>query len=411
MSDHASTHSPTANPSIVNPSMVIGIVVGEPSGDLLGAHLIRSLKVIYPKARFIGIGGPLMIAEGFNSWAEMSELSVMGVVDVVKSFPRLYRILREVRKRFLAEKPTVYIGIDSPDFTLRIAKKLHPAGIKTVHYVSPSVWAWRSYRVQKIKETIDLMLVLFPFERDFYLQHQVPTEYIGHPLADQIPLVSHAFDARQLLKVNWHHDSGSGAWIAVLPGSRRGELVWMAPIFIDAMLLCFKQDRNLRFLIPFANQACRSIFEGVLNEKGVSAEFRSALFFSDGHALQILQAADGALVTSGTATLEALLYKKPMVVGYRWGRLSHAIISPMIKIPFIALPNILAKRLVVPEFVQTECTADNLAEALFQVLQPEKASFLKELFFMIHKELAHDAKTKAAQAIVHLIEGKKVWGH
>ncbi len=389
--------------------MLIGLIAGEPSGDALGAHLMMSLKAYYPKARFVGIGGPLMIQQGFDSWVPMNELSVMGIVDVIKNFPRLYRILRSVRARFLSEKPNVFIGIDAPDFNLRVEKTLHAAGIKTVHYASPSVWAWRAGRTHKIKNTVNLMLVLFPFERDFYHQYQVPVEYVGHPLADQIPLVSDQYAARLQLSSAFPSIviETSAPWVAVLPGSRKGELEWMAPVFLETMIKAFKKDPKLRFCVPFADTVCRNIFEKQLELNLLSREFRDALYLFDGNARLVLQSSDIALVASGTATLEALLYKKPMVVGYRWGRLSHAIISPLVKIPFISLPNILAKRMVVPEFVQNECTSDNLVEALFSVMASEKAGFLKELFLMIHKELAQDTKTKVAQAIVRLLEDKK----
>lgn len=367
------------------------------SGDLLGAGVMRAIKARHPSAEFVGIGGAGMVAEGLDTLFPMDRLAVMGVVEVLKRLRELLAIRRRVLEVFLEKRVDLFIGIDSPDFNLPVAGRLRASGVKTAHYVSPTVWAWRQKRVVSIAESIDMMLVLFPFEEDFYRTHDVPVRFVGHPLAHRIDTnIDHA-----QVKRHWGFDAASRV-VAVLPGSRGGELKHMGPLFIDTMRQLAALDPRIRFIVPFANPDRRRQFERQWAQSGVDIPYTAV----EGHAREVMAGADLVLATSGTVTLEAMLLKRPMVVAYRWGSVTHAIISRMVKTPWIALPNILAGEALVPEFVQSEATSDRLTRAVLQLFEDASVpDRLRTRFDAIHASLRRDADTEAADALLGLLPG------
>lgn len=373
----------------------IGIIAGEMSGDLLGAGLMAAIRKRRPNVQFVGIGGPAMVREGLDAMFPMDRLAVMGLVEVLKRLPELLAIRRKVLDAYREQPPDIFIGIDSPDFNLRIEKELHAVGVKTVHYVSPTVWAWRQKRIHSIKRNVDMMLTLFPFEAAFYEKHQVPVRFVGHPFAHQIDVnIDNA-----LAKRHWGFQPGDKV-LAVLPGSRGGELKFMGPLFIEAMRLLLALEPRARFVIPYANAARRKQFERQLVELGADLPIMGV----EGHAREVMAGADAVLVTSGTATLEAALLKRPMVVAYKWGAITHAIISRMVKTDHIALPNILAGERLVPEFLQEQATPEQLARAVLQLFEDVSLrKFLRERFDQIHLALRKDANEEAASAVLSLL--------
>jgi len=388
----------------MNDTPLIVIVAGEMSGDLLGANLIRSLKQRLPNARFTGIGGPQMLAEGFETLFPMERLSVMGLFAVLARIFELLRIRKTIREYCLQHRPAVYIGIDSPDFNLPLAMKLKEAGIKTVHYVSPTVWAWRQKRIFKIKRAIDLMLCLFPFEKKFYEDHRMAVEFVGHPLAEMIPMEPDPTQAQTQLGL-----TPDRRYIAVLPGSRGGELKYMTPLFLAVIKRLVNRYPSLSFLIPLANAARRAQFEQQWAAfQQANEDVRLPLILLDGKGREAMMAADSVLLTSGTATLEAALAKRPMVVAYKWGALSHAIFSRMVKAPFIALPNLLAGKQIVPEFLQDNASEDNLYDALCRwIEEPDAVQTVQNEYKAIHLALKQNASEKAADAILGLLHASK----
>lgn len=384
-----------AEPAATTPrALRIGIIAGEMSGDLLGAGLMRAIKARHPGANFVGIGGAGMVAEGLDTLFPMDRLAVMGVVEVLKRLRELLAIRKRVMEVFIERGIDLFIGIDSPDFNLPVARRLRKQGVKTAHYVSPTVWAWRQKRVLSIAESIDMMLVLFPFEEAFYRQHHVPVRFVGHPLAHQIDMsIDHA-----QVKRHWGFEP-SARVVAVLPGSRGGELKHMGPLFIETMRQLASLDPRIRFVVPFANAARREQFEAQWAQAGLQIPFTGI----EGHAREIMAGADLVLATSGTVTLEAMLLKRPMVVAYRWGSVTHAIISRMVKTPWIALPNILAGETLVPEFVQSDATSDRLTRAVLQVFEDATvAERLRTRFDAIHASMRRDADSEAAAALLGL---------
>lgn len=373
----------------------IGIIAGEMSGDLLGAGVMAAIRKRRPNVQFVGIGGPAMVREGLDALYAMDRLAVMGVVEVLKRLPELLSIRRDVLSAFAKQPPDIFIGIDSPDFNLRIARELHAQGVKTVHYVSPTVWAWRQGRIHSIKRTVDLMLTLFPFEAAFYEKHAVPVRFVGHPFAHQMDInIDNA-----LAKRHWGFQPGDKV-LAVLPGSRAGELKFMGPLFIETMRQLLALEPRIRFVIPYANEARRRQFEQQLLDFGVDLPIMGV----DGHSREVMAGADAVLATSGTVTLEAALLKRPMVVAYKWGAVSHAIISRMVKTDFIALPNILAGERLVPEFVQEQATPEQLARSVLQQLEDiGLRKYLRERFDQIHLALRKDANEEAAAAVLSLL--------
>lgn len=376
-------------------SPLIALIAGETSGDTLGAGLIEALRQRYPNARFIGVGGEQMIAAGLDTLFPMEKLSVMGITEVLAHLPELFRLRRALVSELLRRRPAVVITIDSPDFTLGVAKRVHAAGLKTVHYVSPSVWAWRQGRVKGIRRDVDLMLTLLPFEARFYQEHQVPVVFVGHPLADMIDLCVDTQAARDRLGLG-----EGGPLVAVLPGSRGGEVVQLMPEFLAAMSRLYACRPTLRFVIPAANAARREQIDALLN-----AFPALPVTVLDGQGRTVMAAADVVLMASGTATLEGLLLKKPMVVAYRVGALTYAIASRLVKSEHVSLPNLLCRKALVPELMQEKVTGAALAAAVETWLDnPERVAALREDFTCVHEQLRGGASEKAAAAVADLLE-------
>ena len=371
----------------------IALVAGEASGDILGAGLMRALKAQHPAVEFIGVGGPLMQAEGLTSYFPMERLSVMGLVEVLGRLRELLARRKLLIKTLIEEKPDVFIGIDAPDFTLNIELKLRQAGIKTVHYVSPSVWAWRQKRVLKIREGCDLMLTLLPFEARFYEEKGVPVRFVGHTLADAIPLQADRAAARAELGLP------DGPLVALMPGSRGGEVGRLGALFFDAAERLQAQKPGIRFVLPCASPQRRAQIETLLEGRSLP------LTLLDGQSHLALAACDAVLIASGTATLEALLYKRPMVVAYRLAPLTFWILKRMVKSPYISLPNLLAQRLLVPELLQDDATPEALAKTLLPLIDGGEEQ--TRGFDDIHRTLRRDASNQAADAVLTLIGHKQ----
>ena len=367
----------------------IALVAGEASGDILGAGLMRALKAQHPSVEFIGVGGPLMQAEGLTSYFPMERLSVMGLVEVLGRLRELLARRKLLIQTLIAEKPDVFIGIDAPDFTLNIELKLRQAGIKTVHYVSPSVWAWRQKRVLKIREGCDLMLTLLPFEARFYEEKGVPVRFVGHTLADTIPLQADRAAARAELGLP------EGPLVALMPGSRGGEVGRLGALFFDAAERLLALKPGVRFVLPCSSPQRRAQIEALLVGRDLP------LTLLDGHSHLALAACDAVLIASGTATLEALLYKRPMVVAYRLAPLTYWILKRMVKSPYISLPNLLAQRLLVPELLQDAATPEALAQTILPLIDGGEEQ--TRGFDEIHRTLRRDASNQAADAVLTLI--------
>ena len=378
--------------------MHIALVAGELSGDLLGAGLIAALKTHYPHARFSGIGGPGMIEQGLRSLVPLERLAVMGLVEVLRHLPELLRIRRRLYRELLADPPAVFIGIDAPDFNLGLERRLRIRGIPTVHYVSPSVWAWRPWRVRKIARSVDLMLTLLPFEAAFYQRHDVPVRYVGHPLADTIPPHNDLLLARQSL----HLAVPTGARIiALLPGSRRGEVGRLGPLLLDTAAWVWARRLEVHFLLPAATPELFEILESMRAERTPMLP----LTLVQGRSREVMTAADVVLLASGTATLEAMLLKRPMVVAYRVAPVTAWIARRLLTVSHFALPSLLAGRALVPEFVQDAATVDNLGPAVLRWLDDAVArSELMVEFEALHAQLRCDASRQAAAAVAELLE-------
>jgi len=373
------------------------VVAGEASGDILGANLIAHLKILQPNAIFEGIGGPLMEAQGFKTVVPMDRLSVMGLVEVLGRLIELLGIRKRLYQSCLNNPPTAFIGIDSPDFNMPLARKLKKSGIPTVHYVSPSVWAWRQKRIFNIKKSVDLMLALFPFELPIYHEHKIPIVCVGHTLADDIPLESDALEARNALNVG----PINGPVFGILPGSREGEVSRLAPLFVETMKRIKQKEPDAVFLMPAANAARRVQIESILQEANAEA------ILIDGQSRTVMAASDAILLASGTAALEAMLVKRPMVVSYRVNKLTYAIMSRMIKVPYVSLPNLLANEALVPELLQDDATPDNLATRLLQTWRSFNGDkSIQAKYVKLHKMLRKNAGERAAQAIVSMLEEK-----
>ncbi|WP_041446996.1 lipid-A-disaccharide synthase [Thiocystis violascens] len=382
-------------------TLTVGIVANEPSGDLLGAALIRELREMLPDARFVGVAGPRMQEVGCETLFAMERLSVMGLTEVLGHLRELLGLRAELRRYFLAHRPAVFIGVDAPDFNLGLERRLRASGIKTVHLVSPTVWAWRPGRVKGIRRAVDLMLSVFPFEETFLRQHGVPATYVGHPLADEIPLEVDRDAARARLGL-----SPAFPVIALLPGSRVGEMQRLAAPFIDAARLCLTARPDLRFVVPLVTAGLRARFEAELARR--APELPVTLV--DGRSRDAIAAADCVLTASGTATLETLLLKRPMVVAYRVHPLTYHLVKRLglIKVPYIAMANLLAGRALAPEFIQDRCRAERLAPALLDFLDdPERVAGIQDEYGRIHRELRRQAAREAARAILGLIGQQK----
>jgi lipid-A-disaccharide synthase len=376
----------------------IALVAGEASGDLLAAHLIEALKQKYPQASFFGIGGPKMEAAGFEAWWPAEKLAVRGYAEVLRHYREISGIRRKLLKRLLAEQPDILIGVDAPDFNLWLERRVKAAGIPAVHFVGPSVWAWRRGRLKKIRRSVSRILALFPFEPALYEQHGIPVSYVGHPLADTIP--------QQVSRQETHERLGleSTPVFALLPGSRQSELACMAETFIDTAKLLQQRFPGAIFLVPLVSRETRNQFEEAMWRRGAQNMPFKLLF---GHAQDALAACDVALVASGTATLEAALMKRPMVIAYRMSRWSWPLMKRMGYQPWIGLPNILAGRFVVPEFLQDEANPENLAQAMGNMMGEKNLLMeIERVFGDIHRQLRQGTAEKAALAIADVLGSK-----
>ncbi|MBL8430026.1 MAG: lipid-A-disaccharide synthase [Dechloromonas sp.] len=372
----------------------IAMVAGEPSGDLLASHLIAALKERLPDAIFFGIGGPRMEAQGFDAWWPMEELSVMGYVDALKNYREISGIRRQLKKRLLDIKPDIFIGVDAPDFNLGLETNLKSAGVKTIHYVSPSIWAWRGGRIKKIGRAVNRVLALFPMEPPLYEKENIPVTYVGHPLADIIPLQTSKQAVREKLALPRDYPI-----FGMLPGSRKGELAMMADTFVQTAKLIYERFLpNAVFVVPLATRETRLQFEAAIyRQQAGDVPFR--LLF--GHAQDALGAADVSLVASGTATLEAALIKRPMVITYKIAKFSYWLMKRMAYLPYVGLPNVLAGRFVVPEILQDEATPESLAEALVKLYEDkENAEAVEAAFTDLHLQLRQNTADKAANAVI-----------
>ena len=415
-------------------SPVVALIAGEDSGDQLGAELIEALHALHPRARFVGIGGPRMRAAGFEAWHDIGELSVMGLAEVLRHLPRLLRLRASVARRLIALKPDVFIGIDAPDFNLGLERKLKRAGVRTVHYVSPSIWAWREKRAAKIGESADRVLCLFPMEPAIYAKYGVDARFVGHPLADRFPLISDREAARAELEL-----AQDAPVLAVLPGSRGSEIHRLGAIFLAAASRVRAQVPNLQVVVPAANERCRVELARILQSGaggwalGTGAPASPPAILLEPHQVQskpgecieaespnpqppapsplshrAMAAADVVLLASGTAALEAMLAKRPMVVGYRISALTYRIVRSLnlLKTSVYSLPNILAGHPLVPELMQDECTAENLAAEVLRLLEePGRRALMVNAFERMHLNLhiGGGAATAAARAVSELL--------
>ncbi len=381
-----------------NTHPTIAIVAGEASGDNLAAGLVAELEKHYPDSKIYGIAGPRMIEAGCEELYSINELSVMGIVEVLKKLPSILKLRKHLIKHLLTHPPDIYIGVDAPDFNLPIEAKLKKHRIKTVHYNSPTVWAWRQNRLKKIARSTDLMLTLFPFEATFYEQHQIPVRYVGHSLADEIPVEIDTQAARAQLNLdpNKHY-------LAILPGSRAGELEQMGPVFLQTAQWCQQRMPQLAFISPMINQARQQQFNDLIQTYAPGLPI--TLF--QGQAREVMSAADAVLLTAGTATLEAMLCKKAMVVAYRTSKINYQIGKRMIKVDHIALPNLLSEQTLAPEFIQDQVTVENLGSAILERLQNyDLRNNIQTHYSELHEQLRCDASKTAAQAIHELISSQ-----
>ena len=380
-----------------NQAPIIALVAGEASGDQLGAALIARLRETYPQAQFAGIGGKQMQAAGMDAWWDAEQLAVFGLFEVLSHFPRLLRLRRELHKRLLTLSPDVFIGIDAPDFNLGLEIKLRKKGIRTVHYVSPTVWAWRPGRVRKIGRATDLVLCLFPFEPVFFKDHGVPATYVGHPMADQVSPDNEPASARTRLGLD-----PAATTIALLPGSRIGEVSRLAEPMIEAARTLASRRTGMQFVTAMANENVRSLFQETMDRLAFTD---IALVEHDPRT--VIASADAVMCASGTATLETMLINRPMVVAYRVSPSTYQLVKKLgiVKPQFFALPNILAGAALVPELIQHEATGDRLAGEIDKWLEDENSrTALRERFLELHDQLRCDASKRAAEAICGLLD-------
>jgi len=388
----------------------IGMVAGEPSGDLLAARVIAGLRTSAPDVRCAGIGGPLMQAEGLAAWHPMHALTVFGYIDAFKRLPDLLATYRDVKRRWLSEPPAVFVGIDAPDFNLRLERHLRTAGVPTVHFVGPSIWAWRYERIHRIREAVSHMLVLFPFEEAIYRKENIPVTYVGHPLADAIPMQPDRAAARARLGID-----ADARVLAMLPGSRGSEIRLLAPRFLQAAQRLTRRDPALQVIVPMVNAQRLAQFQAILAQYPV-ANLRciGETEAQQPAAWAALEACDSTLVASGTATLEAALFKRPMVISYvlsPWMRRIMAWQSGQQRpyLPWVGLPNVLAHDGVVPELLQDDATPEKLADAVWRSLTDEVGVMrLAERFTQMHHELRCDTPSLVARTLLEVADGRDV---
>lgn len=390
---------PASRPVADAGPLKVYLVAGELSGDILGASLMRALKARYLQVEFRGIGGPRMLAEGIDSRFALETLSVMGLVEVLKHLPRLLGVRRELRRDALAWQPDIMLGIDAPDFNLGLERQLRQTGMTTAHYVSPSVWAWRQGRVKSIARSVDAMLTFLPFEAMFYARHQVPVAYVGHPLADDIPLSHDRVAVREALGIECE-----GPLLAVLPGSRANEIRFLGATFLDAAERLCQAHPTLQLVVPAATPLRRSELEALIAQRPV---LTGRLTLLDGQSREAMVASDLVLLASGTAALEAMLCHRPMLVAYRMAPLTHWLAKRLVKTEWISLPNLIARESLVPELIQEAASAEAIAEQLSVMLDDEAGRVaLEKRFSDIHVGLRRGASERAVDAIAALIEGR-----
>ncbi|MDJ0939200.1 MAG: lipid-A-disaccharide synthase [Woeseiaceae bacterium] len=378
--------------------MKFGLVAGEASGDLLGAGLIRALRERIPDARFEGVAGPSMIAAGCDCWEEAEALAVMGLIEPLKHLPRLLKLRKMLVERWRADPPDVFIGIDAPDFNLGLEARLRESGIRTAHYVSPTVWAWRQGRIKTIARAADLVLCILPFEKTFYDEHGIRAEFVGHPMADSAPADVDVAAARRALDLG-----ADDLVVAVLPGSRGSEVSRLAPLFAEAAAMLAARFDTLHFVTPVATPKLKPLIETAVDEAGVAGHFR----LLDGDSYEAMAAADLVLLASGTAALEAALLRKPIVAAYKVAPLTATIVRAfgMLKVNQFTMPNHLTEEPVVPEFIQEEATPERLAAAVAELLDsPERRAEISDIFATLRAKLALDADQRAADAVLSLTD-------
>jgi len=385
---------------VSTPASCIAFVAGEASGDLIAAPVVAALRSAQPPWQLGGIAGERMIAAGCEPWHHVRELSVRGYVEVLRELPRLLRLRAGLQERILQTPCRALVGVDAPDFTLALETRVRARGLPCIHYVSPSIWAWRAERIERIRRAADRVLLVFPFEEALYAKAGIPATYVGHPLASAIPLQPDRVAARARLGL-----PAQGTLICLMPGSRRDEITGIAPLFLAATRRLAGALPSARFILPVADAALRPLLEAQLHAgaQGAGGELPVTLF--DGHSHDCLEACDGVLVASGTATLEAALYKRPMVIAYRMPALSAWIMRRIGGyLPWVGLPNILAGELLVPECIQEEATPERIARELLRVLEDlPLQERLAQRFAQMHESLRRDTPALAAEAIVHTI--------
>ncbi|MWP49817.1 MULTISPECIES: lipid-A-disaccharide synthase [unclassified Gilliamella] len=379
---------------MTNKPLTVALVAGETSGDILGAGLIRSLKHHHPDIHFVGIAGPKMQAEGCEVWYEMDELSVMGIVEVLGRLRRILAIRKDITRRLIALKPDIFIGIDAPDFNLSLEGKLKQAGIKTIHYVSPSVWAWKQKRVFKIKRNTNLILAFLPFEKAFYDKFDVPCRFIGHKMADDIPLNPDQTAIRKQLGIPLNCRC-----LALLPGSRHAEVTLLSAPFLRAALLLRQRYPDLHILVPLVNAKRRQEFEQIKTDIAPQLEMQ----LLDGHAREAMIASNASILASGTVALECMLAKCPMVVGYKMKPFTFWLAKKLIKTSYVSLPNILAGKEIVPELLQQDCTPENIVNRIIPFLEGDNVE-LKQTFLSLHNQIRCNADKQAAKAVLDVLK-------
>lgn len=380
--------------------MLVGIVAGEASGDILAAGLMKEFRKLHPEAEFVGVCGPRMLSAGATSLEPMDSLAVFGIVEIFKDLPRLLRLRNRIKKYFLANKPDVFIGVDAPEFNLGLEKRLRAKGVTTVHYVSPSVWAWRQSRIKGIKQSVELMLTFLPFEAAFYREHDVPVKFVGHPLADELygqGSEAHRQAARNLLRL-----PQDAQVVSILPGSRSGEIKYLLREFLVTAAWLHTNRPGVRFVIPAANEKLKTQIENLIAEQFSSLP----ILVIPAHSREAMQAADAILLASGTAALEAMLLGRPMVVGYKLSDFTYKSLTKLniMKIQRFSLPNLLADKELVPEFIQDQLKAEKMGEKLAEYLDsPNQNAELLQTFAELGEPLRANADKEAAQAVYELL--------